>query len=198
MRPIISTVALALFSIGSTGCEGPNPNLEATAASVQIGTGADAFESVDDGAVLSPTSGGQGGVHIWGSLRFDGFEVRGGPSIGLVAMSVEIGIDHPEGPVALLGPMDASVSAATGEFVGGTVTIRVNPEETPFLYPPGFSSEGEYPDDDEWAAANEYMQERMNQGLTMWARAEDADGNVLEDERMVMIQGLWVESFNDN
>jgi len=193
MHRYILPLLVGLIATASSGCEGPNPNLGATAASVQLGTGENAFEAVADGQMLHAASGGQGGVHIWGSFRLDGFSVQGGPPLGFVGMRVEMGIEHSEGSVAGMDPFDASVNAATGEFSGGTVFVGIDPQRTPFLYPPGFWSgedESASPSSEEWQEAQEYLEESLTEGLTMWVRVEDSEGSVLEDAFSIGIEGV--------
>jgi len=57
------------------GC--PEPDLCADAAalepSIELGTGQEAFIPLSDGDYLEPEFGPQGGSHIWGALRLQGF-----------------------------------------------------------------------------------------------------------------------------
>jgi hypothetical protein len=82
-RTLPKTAALfALAAIGCSGNSGPNSDDSAAAdsgvsgagcssgeASVELGTGEDAFEPLQDGDPVSVINGPQGGQHILGSVR---------------------------------------------------------------------------------------------------------------------------------
>jgi len=185
-----------VLSVGGVACEGPNPTLSATAESVEIGTGEEAFARVPEGTVLSTVFGGQGGRHVWGSMRLGGLAISGGPPVGGVGMQVTFGIDHAQGPIASVGPVTANVNAATGEFFGATIIVQADPSTSPFLYPPDFSLEPEWPSPEEWEEAQDYLDAQVAEDLRMWVSVEDAAGAVHEDEVIIGLQGVYAESFS--
>lgn len=181
---------LLLPALGLLGCDDPNPALSATATSVEMGTGETAFEVVPDGTTLSAVFGGQGGRHVWGSMRLGGMEVSGGPPLGAVGMTLSMGIEHAGGPIGSVGPFTAAVGAASGEYQGATIFLDTNWDSAPFLYPPGFSIESDSPTEEEWEEAEEFFAAQLASDLRLWVSIEDADGNVHDDECLIGLEGL--------
>ncbi len=78
MRPTTTLLCLPVLSFFLSGCPEDDANLpwswecdELASKDVSLvpGTGETTFEAVADGQALSPASGSQGGMHVWGSLQ---------------------------------------------------------------------------------------------------------------------------------
>ena len=61
-----------VLAVGMSGCPSGDPCADDVAGWIEIGDGFDAFESIEDGAVLVAEYGSQGGQHVWASIRGDG------------------------------------------------------------------------------------------------------------------------------
>ncbi|MCO4771196.1 MAG: hypothetical protein KDA24_14275 [Deltaproteobacteria bacterium] len=168
------------------GCE-INPDRVLTAESVELGFGEESFEPITDGDVLSLAFGSQGGQHVWGAFRLGDAEVKGPPG-GYAAVTVTMTLDHPEGPVAEVGPLSAAVPGGTWTVVGQTVVVADSPWSAPHLYPEGWAERlesGEQITEEHYNAATDYRRELLAGGLTYRLVVVDGAGTTLTDERTV-------------
>ena len=78
MRLKLALLCLSAVGLLLTGCPTEDPNLPwpyscedlaSETPSIEPGTGETSFVEVEDGQLLSPEYGSQGGMHIWGSIR---------------------------------------------------------------------------------------------------------------------------------
>ena len=72
MKPYFSALPLLLAACSSTPPVDYCLEAAAHEASITLGTGADSFEAIEEGALLTPYWGPQGGHHIWASFQATG------------------------------------------------------------------------------------------------------------------------------
>ncbi len=171
--------------------------------SLELGTGTEAFESIQDGDILEAAWGSQGGQHFWSALRGTG--LRGGnpdsPTEGTSnsAPSVHFEIFDADGRYAQWGPAPQYLQRSTGEVeaTGLTAFLNLNPDVVPWLWPDEIA-QAENPWND-WEALQEagalVAAELQDRDLTFRVEVADDCGTVLSDERQVRVSGVEFSTF---
>lgn len=176
MRVAISLLAVA----GLSGCYS-NEKLcvEAAdyAATATIGTGYGEFELYDEGQVLEPSYGMQGGQHIWGAVQVTGLLPGDGEMVsnstndggggttsakGHDPLSVEFGVSFPDDILP-------AYSIIFTDFFSGDVEVSESTGHTVFI--------------DLWEIGSSYPEEDSIP-IEMSVTVEDACGTVVSDSRL--------------
>ncbi len=115
----LAALLVALGCLGGCGqSETPGPCDAVTGpASVELGTGVDAFEPIADGMTLPIQCGGQGGFHVWGAFRAHGFDLT----------NVHVVFNHVIDGAQMGGAaFDFDVAPTDGERYGLTAFLGAN------------------------------------------------------------------------
>lgn len=108
-------------SIGEEPAAEPAP----AALAVVLGTGADSFAALEDGAEIEIVLGPQGGAHVWGAVRVEGLPTDRFRA-GFRLEHAEDGAVHGEvGPLLTLGT--GQPEPGWTELVGVTVFLTTDP-----------------------------------------------------------------------
>jgi hypothetical protein len=199
MKTLRLPLLVLALSLLLSGCEPSCEKLAEQTASIELGTGFEDFEVVADGDALEPAWGNQGGQHIWSSLRASG--VHRGYLIGTDARSVatrptvRFSLESDGDTLALYSTENQAVTHlgdGSGEVIGATAFINLNPYDTPQFFPEDFDPDDwESWEEGENEAAWTYAQE-MIEGMD-WlftVTLTDSCGTEVSDSRTVRIEGL--------
>ncbi|MEE2828122.1 MAG: hypothetical protein VX498_02955 [Myxococcota bacterium] len=170
-RPAALLAVLLLLSLSLSGCPeptlgpgSPTPPLSCEALPVseewiELGTGQAEFESIEPDEQLSPSFGGQGGFHIWTSLRGEGFHpgLQGSTSIPIATAEFRIVSEDGSRDVgsgalgeALIYQSGGQVSAPGNfTFLDQAAYDSIHGEESDFCDEPGDDDDSLGDDDDE-------------------------------------------------
>ncbi len=145
--------------------------------SIDPGTGEEAFEAVQEGQLLSPTWGSQGGMHIWGSLQARWLHPRD--------VDFDLSVSTDEGYIARSwGRVELDrVSGERTELLGQPMFLELSYSLTPSL----FSSDPNPIDDwdDRAALYTEAWDRVAAMDLVLRAEATDECGTTATAETTV-------------
>ncbi len=124
-------------------------------ASMEVGTGAEDFESIEDGQVLPAVYGIQGGQHVWTGLRLAGLVARVG---GDQPATQEMRLEWEDYVLAASSPVGLALPQSGGsELAGHTLILNYFDYDTyPDLDPPDCARE------DDWSDQYQEVQEHFD------------------------------------
>ena len=167
-----------VLAAGMSGCPSGDPCADDVAGWIEVGDGFDAFESIEDGAVLAVEYGSQGGQHVWASIRGDGMHPgsrdvsEGLRKDNLPWISFEL--DGPDGMYSNDNELRQPLQEVEGGW--GFLERRIS-----------FRFWSTLPDDWDEIPREVRIAELEGMDFVLRGRVEDACGDVLEDERIVRL-----------
>jgi hypothetical protein len=130
--PAVLLAGCAIFAL--SGCPGGDcADYDDVEAWIELGTGSNGFEEMNDATILSLAYGMQGGAHFWGSIRFDGFLAGyDGPlapaPIGDDGGTAVTGRERPILALSLLQDHEDDLDGEDGETIASYGPTEVQPD----------------------------------------------------------------------
>ena len=190
--------SLSLLLIGLSGCDPSCETLAEKTPMLELGTSMgdgveDDFISINDGDIINPEWGPQGGQHFWASVRTTNLK-RGAP----VGTNEAAQVDRPELQISIYNGEDIIATyfrtnqqlthhaGLVGQVHGLTVIDTFNPYDHPHFFPEDFDPDGgpDWNPDEAWEFALENV---YSTDWTFEAVLIDKCGTEVRDSRSIRI-----------